>query len=65
MRKPLVFPVQNPNVKIKNIVSTYGNVELNSQTFKEEKQKYLKTLSKKKQEDYAYELRLYHKWLFI
>ncbi|MBQ3621412.1 hypothetical protein II941_01140 [bacterium] len=48
-------------MKIKNIVSTYGNVELNSQTFKEEKQKYLKTLSKKKQEDYAYELRLYHK----
>ena len=65
LRKPLVFPVQNPNVKIKNIVSTYGNVELNSQSFKQEKQKYLQTLSKKKQEDYAYELRLYHKWLFI
>lgn len=65
LRKPLRFPVVNPNLKIKNELSVYGKKELNYSEFKKAKKVYLKSLSKKKQEDYAYELNKYHKWKWI
>ncbi len=65
LRKPIVFPVENPDTRIRNELSSYGNNTLKRNNWKLAKKEYLKTLSKKKQEDYAYQLRKYHKWQFI
>ena len=65
LRKPLKFPVKNPNLRIYNEISVYGKKEFKHTEFKKAKKLYLKSLSKKKQEDYAYDLNKYHKWKWI
>lgn len=62
IRKPLVFPFQNPNSLIKNSISIYGKESFNRKDFKEERKKYLNSLSKKKQEDFSHNLRRYRRW---
>lgn len=65
LRKPLVFPYKNPDFKIKNELTNYGLKNLSHSELRKEKKKYLGSLSQKKQEDYAYNLRKYHLWLFF
>lgn len=77
LRKPLVFPITNPNIAIKTDWILKKQIDLKNpddlkklegREYKKERSKYLKSLSlesKKKKEDLSFNLKKYNHWRFF